>query len=180
MAAPSATTGSGADAMAGRLPTSRTAVLSHHVRRAIVDLVRRKPGISPQEVGEELDLCKSALGHHRRKLKEAGILREGAVGRRVTLTVWGSAPTLPAPTLRGSMKDVARQVVGAGADGLTAEEIGAAVGLSLRAARDCIHRMVSASLLAADRGKPARFRATKVLHELLGEASDSTLDEKLR
>jgi len=55
-----------------RLRPSR--ILDHPLRRAIVDLVQKEPGISFSEIARRLDIAPGQLTHHARMLEKAGIV----------------------------------------------------------------------------------------------------------
>lgn len=60
---------------------NRDEVLDHETRAAVYSLLKERPGLSLQEISEELDLSRSTARHHLRVLEDADMIGHRAQGR---------------------------------------------------------------------------------------------------
>lgn len=154
-------------------PPERAPLVGSPVARRILDLVRRRPGLTTRDVAARLDLAWATVAYHRRRLERDGLLSCVPRGRRLLLyaaDVHAEPPAEAADAmLQGqTMRRVALAIQAE--PGLDEATLALRLRLPRRALRYHLDRLGSAGLVASL--GPARrdaFVPTPLLDLLLGE-----------
>lgn len=152
-------------------PFARARLLSSPIRRAILEIVTSRPGLTVGELLALLDVGWGTLHHHLDRLEAVGLLRTVQAGRR-RLVLPGDAPRaapvaralLAGATCRRVAEAVARE------PGLCIQDLIGRVEDSPRAVYHHVKRLLDAGLLQSERpGRYTSLHPTPLLTDLLDD-----------
>lgn len=137
---------------AGALLYSRLApneLLDHGRRERVVSLVRERPGIGPQEIGQALGMNWGVTSYHLDRLEGAGLLTSQRVGKARCYFVPGAMPREAQAQVGLFRGDTTRRVAQLVREkpGIGQSELAAALGLSASATSKQLSRLETAALV---------------------------------
>lgn len=143
------------------------AVLKNERRKRIYELIQQRPGISPIEIKNALDLGGGVLDNHIDRLIRAALIETRRSGKFLRLYPTGTAPAEDDPTLLpATTKEVARAVLRQ--PGRTTAEIAKELGLTQRRVNMQLHILVVAGLIrSVPAGYEHRHEPTERLREVV-------------
>lgn len=158
--------------------------LGSPVAQRILDLVRRRPGLTTRDVAAQLDLAWATVAYHQRRLEQEGLLSTTEQGRRLVLHAREGLDEPPMHALQALLQGQTMRRVALAVQaepGLGEDALARHLGLPLRALRYHLERLAAAGLLeASDPLRREGLVPTPLLDLLLGEpAPEAAADDPL-
>lgn len=152
-------------------PRRAERLLSAPVRRNVLDVVARHPGLPVGELQTLVGVGWGTLHHHLKKLEEAGLVRTHSVGRRRIVHLAGEGAHEGFALLRGrTARNVARAIVDNPGIGIV--DLARVSGGSPRAVYYHVKRLVEAGLVTnGGNTRYAHLSAMEPLPRILRAAS---------
>lgn len=152
-------------------PRGHERLLSAPVRRQVLDVVARHPGLPVGELQAMVGVGWGTLHHHLKKLEEAGLVRTVSVGRRRIVHLAGAGAHEGFALLRGrTARTVARAIVQN--PGIGIADLARLSGGSPRAVYYHVKRLAEAGLVTSGGNtRYAHLSAAEPLPRILREAS---------
>lgn len=153
---------------------------AHPLRRRLIDLIRRKPGLRPSKLSDELDANRGTAKYHLIMLERAQLVH-AVRAKRVTRYFPADLPPgerpLYALLLRGRVLEVASLI--AKNPGISQRELTSTLGLSRKVFRRYADLLVERELLNEVREPHLRrYYATPGLESIIGRLTSSETSGK--
>lgn len=156
-------------------------ILQHEERERIVELVEAEPGIHFRELARRLDAGHGILGHHLRKLEEAGAIQEHETGSHRCYFSTGRLRADEREALATVKAGGARKVMAVLEEhpGLSLTEIAEEVGLARSTVSHHVSRLTEVDVLEAEwEGRSKRLRLTELGSDVLELIEDRQADPR--